>query len=117
MEARAIAKYIRISPLKVNRVAGLVRGKDVADAMNILTLTGNKPAGLIKDVIKSAAANAENNHDMDAEKLYVAEVYANQGPTLKRFKAGSQGRASQILKRTSHIGVVLKEKAEKGENN
>ncbi len=110
MEARATAKYLRISPIKVVRVANLVRGKGLAEAFNILTLTGNKPSGLISDVLKSAAANAENNHEMDATKLYVASIMVNEGPTLKRFRPGSMGRASIILKRCSHISVVLKER-------
>ncbi len=66
---------------------------------------------LVEKVVKSAAANAENNHDMNPDNLYVAEVYANQGPTMKRFRPGAQGRAGMILKRTSHIGVTLREKA------
>ncbi len=110
MEARATAKYIRVSPIKVKRVASLVRGKDLAEAMNVLKLTGNKPARIISDVLKSAAANAENNHNMDVSNLYVDQIITNQGPTLKRFRAGSMGRASIILKRSSHISVVLKEK-------
>ncbi|MCO8194600.1 MULTISPECIES: 50S ribosomal protein L22 [Anaerofustis] len=111
MEAKATAKYLRVSPIKVKRVASLVRGKDLGEAINILKLTGNKPAREIEKVVKSAAANAENNHDMDVTKLYISEISANQGPTLKRFRAGSQGRASMILKRSSHISVVLKERA------
>ena len=79
----------------------------------ILKFTPGKGAELVEKVVQSAAANAENNFDMNPDELYVAEVYANQGPTMKRFRAGAQGRASMILKRTSHIGVTLKEKAAK----
>jgi large subunit ribosomal protein L22 len=111
MEAKAVAKYVRMSPIKLKPVADLVRGKDLKEALTILKFTPGKGSELIEKVVKSAAANAENNHDMRVEKLYVAEVYANQGPTMKRWRAGSQGRASTILKRSSHIGVTLKERA------
>ena len=110
MEAKAVAKYVRMSPIKLKPVTDLVRGKDLQEALTILKFTPGKGAELVEKVVKSAAANAENNHDMDVDKLYVAEVYANQGPTMKRWRAGSQGRASIILKRSSHIGVTLKER-------
>ncbi len=110
MEARAIAKYIRVSPLKARRVADLIRGKKLNEALAILKLTGNKPAQAFEKVVASAAANAQNNHSMDLEKLYVSEVYANQGPSLKRMKACSHGRGSMLMKRSSHLSVVLKEK-------
>jgi large subunit ribosomal protein L22 len=110
MEAKAIAKYVKMSPSKVKPVTDLVRGKDLSEALTILKFTPGKGAELVEKVIQSAAANAENNHEMDASKLYVAEVYANQGPTLKRWRAGAQGRAGRILKRSSHIGVTLKER-------
>jgi len=110
VEARAIAKYIRISPRKVQEVADLVRGKNVNEALAILEFTNKRGAGILKKVVSSAVANAENNDDMDRENLYIAEVFANQGPTLKRFQPRAQGRAFMIRKRTSHIGVVVKEK-------
>ena len=110
MEARAIAKYLRMSPTKLAPVADLVRGKDLAEALTILKFTPGKSAELVEKVVQSAAANAENNHEMDADKLYVAEICVNQGPTMKRWRAGSQGRASIILKRSSHIEVVLRER-------
>ena len=110
MEARAIAKYLRMSPTKLAPVADLVRGKDLAEALTILKFTPGKSAELVEKVVQSAAANAENNHGMDADKLYVAEICVNQGPTMKRWRAGSQGRAGAILKRSSHIEVVLKER-------
>ena len=113
MEAKAIAKYVRMSPSKLKPVTDLVRGKDVNEALTILKFTPGRGAELVEKVVQSAAANAENNFDMNPDELYVAEVYANQGPTMKRFRAGAQGRASMILKRTSHIGVTLKEKAAK----
>ena len=105
MEAKAIAKSVRMSPIKLKPVASLVRGKNLAEA-----LTPGKGAELFEKVVKSAAANAENNFNMNVDDLYVAEIYAHQGPTMKRWRAGSQGRASIILKRTSHIGVTLKER-------
>jgi large subunit ribosomal protein L22 len=110
MEAKALAKYIRISPRKIKPIADLVRGKSVADARAILKFTPRKGAKSLLKVLNSAVANAENNHEMNADELFVSEVYANQGPTMKRFKAGSMGRANPILHRTSHIGVVVKEK-------
>ncbi len=111
MEARAVAKYVRISPRKMKPITDLVRGKNANEALAILKFTPNKGAKILEKVISSAVANAENNHDMDTDRLFVSEVYANQGPTMKRWRAGSQGRASMILKRSSHIGVVLKERA------
>ena len=111
MEARATAKYVRMSSSKLKPVTDLVRGKDLNEALTILNFLPGKGSELVEKVVQSAAANAENNHGMNPDNLYVAEVYANQGPTMKRWRAGAQGRAGMILKRTSHIGVVLKEKA------
>ena len=110
MEAKAVAKYIRISPRKVRIVMNLIRGKNVADAFAILKFTPKAGADVINKVLKSAVANAENNHDMKHENLYVAEIYANQGPTLKRIRPAAKGSAVRIRKRTSHITIVLKEK-------
>lgn len=111
-EAKAVAKYVRMSPIKLKPVTDLVRGKNYQEAMNILRFTPGKGAEIIEKVVASAAANAENNFDMNPEDLYVAEVYAHQGPTMKRWRAESQGRASIILKRSSHVGVTLREKQE-----
>ena len=108
MEAKATAKYVRMSPSKLKPVTDLVRGKDLNEALTILKFTSGRGAELVEKVVQSAAANAENNHDMNPDELYVAEIYANQGPTMKRFRAGAQGRASMILKRTSHIAVTLR---------
>ncbi|MDR1953890.1 MAG: 50S ribosomal protein L22 [Clostridiales Family XIII bacterium] len=110
MEAKAIAKYVRISPIKLKPVVDLVRGKDLDAALNILKFTPGKGSEAVEKVIQSAAANAEYKPEMNADNLYVAQVYAHQGPTMKRWRAGARGRASKILKRSSHIGVVLKEK-------
>ena len=110
MEARAVAKYVRMSSSKLKPVTDLVRGKDLAEALTILKFTPGKGSELVEKVVQSAAANAENNHEMNTDALYVAEISANQGPTMKRWRPGAQGRAGMILKRTSHINVVLKER-------
>lgn len=110
LEARAVAKYVRTSPRKAGFVCSLVRGKNVDEALAILKFTPNNSADIIAKVVKSAAANAENNFEMDRDKLYVAHIVANQGPTLKRFRPRAQGRATAIHKRTSHIEVIVKER-------
>lgn len=110
MEAKAIAKYIKMSPTKIRPVLDLVRGKDLEEALTILKFTPGKGTEFVEKLVQSAAANAENNHEMDVSKLYVAEIYANQGPTMKRWRAMAQGRAGMILKRSSHLGVTLKER-------
>lgn len=112
MEARAVAKYIRISPRKVRQVVDLIRGKQVGDALAILKFTPKVAAEAIEKVVKSAMANAEHNYEMSAEALYIAEAFVDQGPTLKRMKPRAMGRADVIKKRTSHITVVVKEKKE-----
>ena len=104
---RAVAKYVRVSPRKVQIVIDLIRGKQVDDALAILMYT---PAPVVEKLLNSAIANAENNLEMSRENLYVAEVYANQGPTLKRYWARSHGRADLIKKHTSHITIVLDQK-------
>ena len=110
MEARATLKYARISPRKVKIVLDLIRNQDADKAMAILRFTPKAACEYLEKLLKSAIANAENNHGMDVNKLYVAEIYANQGPTLKRVRPRAQGRAFRIRKRTSHITVVLKER-------
>jgi large subunit ribosomal protein L22 len=110
MEARAVAKFVRMSSSKLKPVTDLVRGKDLAEALTILKFTPGKGSELVEKVVQSAAANAENNHEMNTDALYVAEISANQGPTMKRWRPGARGRAGMILKRTSHINVVLKER-------
>ena len=106
---RAVAKYIRISPYKVRIVLDTIRGKSYEEAVALLTYSKNGAAEAILKVLNSAAANAENNLDMSKRDLYVAETYADQGPTLKRVQPRAQGRAFSILKRTSHITVILDE--------
>ena len=105
----AIARYVRISSRKVKIVIDLIRGKKVDEALAILMYTPKSAAPVVEKLLNSAIANAENNLSMNRDSLYVAEVYANQGPTLKRYWARSHGRADQILKRTSHITIVLDE--------
>ena len=104
---KAIAKYIRISPYNVRVVLDLIRGKDLNEAVAILDNVSKAGAEPIKKVVLSAAANAEHNLQMNAADLYVAECYADQGPTLKRMQPMGHGRGFRILKRTSHITVIL----------
>lgn len=111
MEAKAYAKYIRMSPLKVRVVLNLVRGKNVGEALAILKHTPRAAAPVVEKLLKSAIANAENNNKMDVSKLYVSETFVGQGPTLKRYRPHAQGRAFRILKKTSHITMVVKERA------
>ena len=110
MEAKAILRYARISPRKVKIVLDLIKNKSVAEAMGILNNTPKAASEYLIKLLNSAIANATNNHNMDIEKLYVAEVYANPGPILKRIMPRAQGRAFRIRKRTSHITLVLKER-------
>ena len=105
-----MAKYVRVSPRKVQIVIDLIRGKNVDDALAILMYTPKSAAPVVEKLLNSAIANAENNLEMDRQSLYVAEVYANQGPTLKRYWARSHGRADLIKKHTSHITIVLDQK-------
>ncbi len=107
---QAHAKYVRISSRKVKIVIDLIRGKSVDEAKAILTYTPKAAAPVVLKVLNSAIANAVNNQELNAKDLYVAEVYANPGPTLKRYVARSKGSASPMLKRTSHISVVLDQK-------
>ncbi len=110
MEARAHLRYARISPRKVSVVLDLIRNQPVDKAMAILQYTKKAACEPLLKLVKSAAANAENNHHMDKNALYVAECFVTPGPTLKRIMPRAQGRAFRILKRTSHVTVVLKEK-------
>lgn len=108
--ARATVKNVRISSRKVKIVIDLIRGKKAEDALAILQYTPKSAAPVVFKLLSSAIANAENNLSLNRDDLYVAEVYANEGPTFKRYWARSHGRADQILKRTSHITVVLDQK-------
>jgi large subunit ribosomal protein L22 len=111
MEVKASAKYMRISPRKVHKVLGAVKGKPVETALNTLKLMPQKAAGILEKVIRSAVANADQNPDIDIDLLVVRNVVADQGPTLKRWRARARGRATRILKRTSHITVILDEES------
>ena len=110
MEAKAHMKYARISPRKVVIVCDLIRGKDTKTAKAILAQTPKAAAELMLKLLNSAVANAENNHNMDPDNLFVSETYANPGPILKRISPRARGRASRINKRTSHITIVVSEK-------
>ena len=109
-EARAKVTFVRISPRKVRIVVDLVRGKSVADALAILRHTPKRASKVVAKLIASAAANAENNHDMDRRDLYVQAIWADGGPILKRIHPRSRGQVFAIQKRTSHITVVLRER-------
>ncbi len=110
MEVKAHAKMQRIAPRKAKLVIDLVRGKSLEEAIVILKNTDKKAAKIVEKLIMSAAANAQNNNNLDVNNLYVAKIYANEGPTLKRVRPRAQGRATAINKRTSHITVVLSER-------
>ena len=109
MEVRATAKFVRRSPQKVRLVMDAVRGKRVDEAMAVLRFLPQHAAREVLNVVKSAAANAENNYQMAPEDLWIKRIYANDGPTFKRFRARARGMASPILKRTSHITVIVEE--------
>ena len=107
LQARAFGKYLRVSSTKAQQVIGLIKGKDVGEADNILTFCEKGPARPIGRLLRSAIANAEKNHDLSRDELIVVDAFANQGPTLKRFRPRAMGRASKIRKRTSHITIVV----------
>ena len=110
METRAIAKYVRISPLKVNFICKEIRGKSVEEALSILKFTPKRGAWELEKVLKSAIANAEHNNDLDRDLLIVSEAYANEAPVMKRWRPKANGMAYPIIKSSSHIGVVVKER-------
>ena len=111
MEAKAVLRYVRISPRKVGILCDLIRGKSVNQAVAILSTTPKAASEPLLKLVKSAAANAENNHQMDPEKLYVSAALADPGPIIKRFMPRAQGRAYRINKRTSHVTIAVTEKA------
>jgi len=110
-KTKAVANGQRITARKARLVIDQVRGKKVADAINILGVVDKKSSGIVLKLVNSAVANAVNNFDMDVERLYISEAFVNEGSTLKRFRPRAQGRSSQILKRTSHIHVIVSEAA------
>jgi large subunit ribosomal protein L22 len=107
MKAHAQAKFIRQSPFKVRRVLDLVRGLPVQEARHVLDLTERRATDYVRKVLDSAVANAEHNLALDADELFVSEAFADEGPTLKRWRPRARGRATKITKRTSHITVVV----------
>jgi len=112
MQSRAVLRQARISPRKARLAANLVRGKDVGDALEILAFTRKKSAGMIKQLIESAVANAEfkaeqDDQRLDIDELVISKITVDQGPTLRRFRPRARGMATKVLKRTSHITVVL----------
>ena len=112
MEAKAVARYVRVSPRKARIVVDLIRGKSVEDASAILKFTPRAAAEVVEKVLNSAVANAEKNLHIPAEDLYVSATFVDEGPTLKRIRPRAQGRASRINKRTSHVTVVVKQREE-----
>ncbi len=110
MEARAYAKQIRITPRKVKIVCDLIRGKDVSEAAAILVNTRKAASEPLIKLLKSAIANAQNNHEMDVDKLYVSQIFVGPGPTMKRLMPRARGSADRILKRTSNITLALSER-------
>lgn len=107
MEAKATAKYVRVSPRKARMVIDLIRGKDVVAARDILRFSERAVAEVVEKVLNSAVANAENNHNMSTKNLVVKAAFADEGPTLKRIRPRAKGSASRIRKRTSHITVIV----------
>lgn len=110
VEAKAVATHIRIAPRKIRIVIDLIRGKSIGEAFAILKFTPKVGSEVVEKVLKSAVANAEHNYDMNVDNLYVAAAFVDQGPTLKRIHPRSRGQAFKILKRTSHVTVIVKEK-------
>mgnify|MGYP003574023682 CR=1 FL=1 len=111
MEVKAVAKHVRISPQKVRKLVGAIKGKPVGSGLNSLKFMPQKAAGIVEKVLRSAVANADHNNDLDVDTLLIRNVIVDAGPTLKRFRARARGRGSRILKRTSHITVIVAEEA------
>ena len=109
MEIKAVAKYMRISPMKVRKIIGAVKGKPVETALDRLKFMPQKAASILEKTIRSAVANADQISDVEVDELIVHNIIVDQGPSLKRFRARARGRGARILKRTSHITIVLAE--------
>ena len=109
MEARAVARYIRVSPRKVRLIMDQIRGRKVEEALHLLAFSPQKGSAILKKLVDSAVANAAENNKADVDKLFIKKIFADQGPTLKRFQPRSMGRANRILKRTSHLTVIIDE--------
>ena len=110
MVSSAVAKYVRISPRKVRLIMDQIRGKNVDEALNLLSFSSQKGSNVLKKLLNSAVANAQQNSDIDIDNLYIHQVFADEGPVLKRFRPRAMGRATRIIKRTSHLTVILDEK-------
>jgi len=110
MEARSVVRHVRIAPRKMRIVADIIRGKNIADALAILKFTPKVGSEVIAKALKSAIANAEHNFDLNSDKLFVSSIFVDQGPTMKRIHPRSRGQAFKILKRSSHVTVVVKER-------
>lgn len=107
MEARSVAKYVRLSPMKVRRVVRLIRGRPVAEAQALLRFTPSRAARLVEKVLKSAVANAENNLELERDSLVVARAYVDEGPSTKRVQPRARGRADIVTRRSSHVTVIV----------
>lgn len=110
MEAKAVARHVRISPRKARQVVDLIRGRGVDEALAILQLTPKGASRIVSKVVRSAAANAETNLELNGDALFVSKAYVDEGPTLKRIRPRARGMADRIRKRTSHITVVVAER-------
>lgn len=110
MEAKAVARQVRVSPIKVRRVLELIRGKKVGDAIVTLRYSTQKSACIVSKVLQSAVANAEHNYGMDTDKLRIVTATADEGPRMKRFRPVSMGRAHAYIHRTSHVTVTVAER-------
>ncbi len=104
---RASARYLRVAPRKVRAVADQVRGLQMEDAMSVLTFSTRGPAHEVQKLLESAAANAENNHELDADELRIVEIHVDEGPTLRRWRPRARGRATRVEKRTSHLSIAV----------
>jgi len=109
MEVKAVTRYVRISPRKARLVTELIKGKPVEEALTILRFVPKKAARLVDKTLRSALANAEQNPNIDVDTLYIKRIFVDGGPTMKRWRARAMGRATKIIKRTSHITVILDE--------
>ncbi|MEX0766406.1 MAG: 50S ribosomal protein L22 [bacterium] len=107
MEARAVARYVKMSPLKVRRVAQMIRGQRVSEAQAMLKFTPSRAARVLEKVLNSAVANAENNLELDRDELVVARAYVDKGPSMKRMTPRARGRADILTKRSSHVTVIV----------
>ena len=109
MEVKAVTRYVRIAPRKARLVTELIKGKPVEEALTILKFVPKKAARLVDKTLRSAVANAEQNPNIDVDTLYIKRIFVDGGPTMKRWRARAMGRATKIIKRTSHITVILDE--------